>query len=85
MLPRTLFKKYVFNVTQFAVRTFIIYINDLPYNLTNTVKMYTDDTKILAQVLKNFIDEDTQKMQEDIDKIIKFSNTWLMRLNLSKC
>ena len=24
-------------------------------------------------------------MQEDTDKIIKWTNTWLMRLNLSKC
>ena len=24
-------------------------------------------------------------MQDDIDKIIKWTNTWLMRLNLSKC
>ena len=29
---------------------FIIYINDLSDNLTNTVKMYADDTKILARI-----------------------------------
>ena len=36
--------------------------------------MYADDTKILARIHKNFIDFDTQKMQEDIDKIIKWSD-----------
>ena len=69
----------------FLLIFFIIYINDLPDNLTNTVKMHANDTKILARIRKNIIDEDTQKMQKDIDKIKDWSNTWLMRLNLSKC
>ena len=47
--------------------------------------MYADDTKILARIHKNFIDEDAQKLQEDINRIIQWTNTWFMRLNLSKC
>ena len=46
--------------------------------------MYADDTKILAWIRKNF-DEVTQKKQEDINKDIQVTNTWLMSQNLSKC
>ena len=33
---------------------FIIYINDLSNNITNTFKIYADDKKILARIRKNF-------------------------------
>ena len=52
-------------------RSFIIFINDLSDNLTHTVKMYIDDTKIKGLIRKNLTDVDTQKTQEDIDKTIK--------------
>ena len=68
-----------------AIGLFIIYINDLPDNLTNTVKMYADDTNFLPRIRKNSIDEDTKKLQEDIDKIMQGTNIWLIRLSLSKC
>ena len=47
--------------------------------------MYADDTKILARIRKNFIDDENQKMKKGIDKIINWPNSWLMRLNLRKC
>jgi hypothetical protein len=64
---------------------FIIFINDLPDKLANVCKMYADDTKILAKIKKNSAITDTIKMQNDIDKIVEWTNTWLMRLNISKC
>ena len=64
---------------------FIIYINDLPDNLSNITKIYADDTKILGRIRKNFIEQDTLLMQEDINKVYDWTNTWLMRLNIEKC
>ena len=64
---------------------FIIYINDLIDNMTNPCKMYADDTKILARIRKENEVLDTITMQEDIDKVVSWTNTWLMRLNIGKC
>ena len=39
--------------------------------------MYADDSKILAKIRKNNELEDTNKMQNDIDMILDWTNTWL--------
>ena len=64
---------------------FIIYINDLPDIISNPSKMYADDTKIQAKIDKKHEFQDTQSMQIDINNIIEWTNTWLMRLNINKC
>ena len=50
---------------------FIIYTNDLPDNLSNITKIYADDKKILVRILlgKNFLEQETHFLQEDIDKV----------------
>ena len=47
--------------------------------------MYADDTKVLAKISKDHETEDTQFMQNDINKIVEWTNRWLMRLNINKC
>ena len=64
---------------------FIIYINDLPEILTYTCKMYANDSKILAGIKKQNDNLDTITMQKDIDNVVKWTNVWLMRLNINKC
>ena len=46
---------------------FIIYINDLPDNLTHKFKLYADDGKLLVEL---GTDRDNDDMQFDIDKIV---------------
>ena len=47
--------------------------------------MYADDTKLLAKIRKDKELEDINELQNDIDKITTWTNTWLMRLNIEKC
>ncbi|CAM1307199.1 ARSA (predicted) [Pycnogonum litorale] len=45
---------------------FVLYINDLPENITNKVKMFADDTKLYG---KSDTAEDTNSIQEDLTKL----------------
>ena len=47
--------------------------------------MYADDTKVLAKISKDHENEDTSLMQNDINKIVEWTNRWLMRLKINKC
>ena len=46
--------------------------------------MYADDTKILAEIRSGSVIQDTISLQNDIDKVTDWTNTWLMRLNITK-
>ena len=60
----------------------MLYINDLPENTHHTVKLYADDSKIIG-IIKS--PEDADKLQGDINKIVEWSNKWLVSLNIEKC
>ena len=47
--------------------------------------MNADDSKILAGIKKQNDNLDTITMQKDIDNVVKWTNVWLMRLNINKC
>ena len=61
---------------------FLIYINDLPDVVENTVKLFADDTKLYSTVNN---DEDIESLQKDIDSLSRWSKTWLLAFNKSKC
>ena len=65
-----------------AALLFVIYINDLPKELTNVSKLYADDTKILTQVSSNLC---AAKLQADLDNAFKWTQKWLLSFNISKC
>ena len=44
--------------------------------------LFADDTKLMRRV--NSI-EDCRKLQEDLDKIVKWGRKWQMEFNTSKC
>ena len=46
--------------------------------------MYADE-KGLGRIGKTHVFEDTRTMQGDINSLVSWTNTWLMRLNASKC
>lgn len=60
----------------------LIYINDLPRSVSNEIKLYADDSKILAIINNNL---DTVKVQDDLDSICEWTNKWLMQLSVEKC
>jgi hypothetical protein len=61
---------------------FILYINDLPANITNEVYLFADDTKIFRPISS---DNDALSLQQDIDTCLKWSATWLLEFNKDKC
>ena len=61
---------------------FLIYINDLPNAVENMVKIFADDTKIY-RTISNV--DDSNSLQRDLDKLEKWSETWQLRFNATKC
>ena len=61
---------------------FTIYINDLPDVIENMVKLFADDTKVSASVRN---ENDRDSLQKDINSLMKWSDTWLLKFNQSKC
>ena len=61
---------------------FLIYINDLDIDIESTLVKFADDTKLggLANSL-----EATKVIQEDINRIQKWVETWQMKCNTTKC
>ena len=58
---------------------FIIFINDLPDNVSSNCKIFADDTKIYNTT------ENSQAIQDDINSLMEWSDTWQLRFNAQKC
>ena len=61
---------------------FVLFINDLPEIITNCVKLYADDTKIISSVAN---DNEKMLLQLDLNRAYEWSKTWLLEFNLMKC
>ena len=61
---------------------FLFYINDIPDNITSTVRLFADDT-IMYIALKPKIN--TAALQEDLNTLDKWTKKWKMSFNLEKC
>ena len=61
---------------------FLIYINDLDDNMTTNVLKFADDTNVFTKVNN---DGDKQQLQNDLDKLVKWSEKWQMLFNFGKC
>ena len=61
---------------------FVIYINELPKIVKSTIYLFADDTKIFRSINSP---EDTKILQEDLDKLQEWSNTWLLKFHPNKC
>lgn len=61
---------------------FVIFINDLPDVVSNVVKIFADDTKLYGPVTEQ---KDRQQIQQDIDRLSDWSDTWQLKFNTSKC
>ena len=58
---------------------FVAYINDLPDNVTSTTKLFADDTKLYG------VPTNTSSIQEDLDRLQDWSDTWLLKFHPDKC
>jgi len=61
---------------------FLIFVNELPHWVVNSMRMFADDTKIWAAI--NSID-DSSSLQKDLDKLVEWSEEWLLSFNIEKC
>ena len=61
---------------------FVVYINDLPENITSNIYLFADDTKIFQNIRS---DEDRQSIQNDLIKLQNWSDTWLLTFHPDKC
>ena len=60
----------------------LVYINDLEEGVTGTILKFADDTKLFTKTKEI---GDKQKLQDGIDKIVKWSEKWQMLFNFGKC
>ena len=62
---------------------FIYYINDLPMQTNNsTIKIFADDTKLYSEISSK---SDSDSLQNDLNNLVIWTNTWLLNFNLNKC
>ena len=61
---------------------FVIFINDLPELVLSTANIFADDTKLFHRILSP---DDHHQMQEDLNRLVKWSDNWKLGLNEGKC
>ena len=61
---------------------FVIFINDMPKNLSSVCKMFADDAKIYKELDST---EDCNSLQHDLDVMSEWSNKWQLPFNKLKC
>ena len=61
---------------------FLIYINDIPDDVTSTIRLFADDCVIYRPVGTS---EDHILLQKDLDTLVQWSETWQMEFNVKKC
>ena len=59
----------------------LVYINDLEEGVTGKILKFADDTKLFRKVKEI---GDKQNLQDDIDKLVKWSEKWQMLFNFGK-
>ena len=69
--------------TVIAVLCFLLFINDLPDNINNSFSgIFCDDT-VLAKKISNI--QDSIQLQNDLDKVVQWTQLWGLRFNVDKC
>ena len=61
---------------------FLVYIADLEEGVTGNILKFADDTKLFRKAKEI---GDKQKLQDDIDKLVRWSEKWQMLFNVGKC
>ena len=61
---------------------FLIFINDLPNNISSKIRLFADDC-VIYRTIRGPSDADL--LQQDLHKLTDWQNKWLMRFNEKKC
>ena len=63
---------------------FLLYVNDIGAKVSpqTTIKLFADDC-LLYRTIDSVAD--SNQVQQDLDSMVNWSNTWLMRFNAAKC
>ena len=61
---------------------FLIHINDLEDDISSKVLKFADDTKVFRKVTNV---RDKQSLQDDLEKLVKWSEKWQMLFHFGKC
>jgi len=61
---------------------FLIFINDLDFGIKSWILKFADDTKIFNHVSGK---ADVETLQEDLHRLVRWSEEWQMLFNVSKC
>jgi len=59
-----------------------MFVNELPLWIKNELRMFADDTKIWCKIMT---EKDGAILQEDLDNLTIWSNTWQLKFNAEKC
>jgi len=61
---------------------FLLYINDITKDINSPLRLFADDC-LLNRVINNT--EDTTTLQEDLNKLSQWTDTWQLSFNVNKC
>ena len=61
---------------------FLIYINDIAENINSNIRLFADDCVVYRQI---DFPQDHVILQDDLNKLVDWSNTWQMKFNVDKC
>ena len=61
---------------------FLMFINDLPSNITSGIKLFADDC-VLYRPIHSVSDH--LALQQDLDQLYKWASTWQMKFSPTKC
>ncbi len=61
---------------------FLIYINDLPDNISATVRLFADDCVLYSNIRSQ---RDATKLQKDLENLSQWEAKWQMNFNPQKC
>ena len=61
---------------------FLIFVNDLPEWILNSMRMFADDTKLWKKVKT---EQDSVGLYEDLCNSVEWNEEWLLKFNVKKC
>ena len=61
---------------------FLLFLNDLPENLSSQVRLFADDCVVYREIVNDY---DAEMLQKDLDTLSNWEKTWQMHFNADKC
>ena len=68
--------------SQISPLLFALFINDLPDKIRTNSLLFADDVKLYHKIT---CPDDAKLLQEDLDRLVSWSETWKLNLNPTKC